>query len=228
MPPGATLPRSELAQRVDACTGVRRKPEKRSAEQQQHLKTLLAVVRVPERSLIGHLAWATWHFQDIVLNRTGGGNPFGNIGVRYAGSDDDDALNATVARYAADPAALATFGADTDPQGHIPVPVLTMHGVDDPIAFVELESAFRATMQRAGTADHLVQLFTADTEHSYFSDVQYLAATEALLAWAQHGDRPTPEAVDQRCKALEARHGGGCRFLPQYRSAPLSERVPAR
>ena len=231
LPPGATLTRAELAKRVDACTGLSLEPSMRSAAQQQRLHTLLAVIRIPERSLVGHLAWGTWHFQDIAMHRTGGdggGNVFGNVGVRYAGSSDDAALNAKVARYAADPQAVATFGADADPQGRIPVPVLTLHGVGDPVAFVELESAFRAKMERAGTADHLVQLFTADTEHSYFSDVQYLAATEALLVWAQGGVRPTPTSVAQRCKAIEAGDGNSCRFLPDYRSAPLATRVPPR
>ena len=184
LPAGATLTHGELARRVNACTGIRRPGAERSPPQQRHLKTLLDVVRIPERSSIGHLSWATWHFQEIALNRTGGRNVFGNIGVRYLGSDDDDTLNAAVTRYAVDPAAVRAFGADTDPQGRIPVPVLTLHGVDDPVAFVELESAFRATMERAGTADHLVQVFTADTEHSYFSDVQYLAAADALRVWA--------------------------------------------
>ena len=242
LPAGATLTRGELARRVDACTGIRRAAAERSPVQQRHLKTLLDVVRIPERALIGHLSWATWHFQDIALNRTGGRNVFGNLGVRYLGSDDDDALNAAVARYAVDPAAVREFGADTDPQGRIPVPVLTLHGVDDPVAFVELESAFRATMERAGTADHLVQVFTADTAHSYFSDVQYLAAADALRAWAQGGERPTGESVARRCAALEAGRPAansapagepavpdqGCRILPNYRSAPLASRVPAR
>ena len=242
LPAGATLTHQQLARRVDACTGIRRASAERTPAQQRHLKTLLAVLRIPERSLIGHLSWATWHFQDIALNRTGGRNVFGNIGVRYVGSDDDDALNAAVARYAVDPAAVSAFGADADPQGRIPVPVLTLHGVDDPVAFVELESAFRSTMERAGTANHLVQVFTADTEHSYFSDVQYLAAADALRAWAQGGERPTGESVARRFAALEAGRPAtnsapvgepavphqGCRILPDYRSAPLASRVPAR
>src|SRR5205085_6503176 len=55
LPPGSTLTRAELARRVDDCTGVRKKPEQRSAEQQRRLSTLLSTVRIPERSLIGHL-----------------------------------------------------------------------------------------------------------------------------------------------------------------------------
>ena len=83
LPPGSTLTRTELARRVDACLGVRLAPALRSAEQQQRLDTLIAVVRIPERSLVGHLNWATWHFQDIVFARLAGANPFGNIGARY-------------------------------------------------------------------------------------------------------------------------------------------------
>jgi hypothetical protein len=48
--------------------------------------------------------------------------------------------------------ALGAPRADTDPGGRIPVPVLSEHAVDDPVAFVALASVFRDTMQRAGTA----------------------------------------------------------------------------
>jgi len=69
LPPGTALTRDELARRVDECTGIRRKPEERSDAQRQHLAAVLEAVRIPERSLLGHLNWATWHFQDIVFKR---------------------------------------------------------------------------------------------------------------------------------------------------------------
>jgi alpha-beta hydrolase superfamily lysophospholipase len=229
LPPGSALTRPELARRVDECTGVRLKREQRSPAQQCRLDTILAAVKIPERSLAAHLNWGTWHFQDIVFKRLDGRNPFGNLGVRYPGTlDDGTPLDARVARYAADPQATAAFGADTDPQGRIAVPVLAMHAIDDPTAFVELESTFRDTMTRAGTAEHLVQVFTADTEHSYLSDAQYLGAADALIAWARGGAKPTPALVAQRCAAHEARPGTECRIRPDYRPAPLSTRVPAR
>lgn len=228
LPPDAKLTRPELAARIDECTGVRKKPEERSDAQRRNLKTILDVVRIPERSLVGHLNWSTWHFQDIAFKRLDGRNPFANTNVRYRGSPDDAALNDKVQRYAGDAQAIAAFAADTDPQGRFAVPVLTLHGIDDPTAFVELESTFRDTVARAGNAERLVQTFTADSEHSYLSDVQYLAATEALLAWAQRGDKPTPASVAARCKALEASVGAGCRFRPEYTPPPLAERVPAR
>ena len=228
LPPGNTLTRAELARRVNDCTGLRLAPDKRSPEQQQRLSTLVSVVRIPERSLLGHLNWATWHFQDIVFARLDGANPFGNIGARYVGSPDDDALNAQVQRYRADPAAVARFAADADPTGRLPVPTLNAHAIDDPVAFVELESAFADAVAGVGQSSRMVQTFTDEHEHSYLADAEYVALVDAVLQWAAKGDKPTPESVAARCAGLEARFGAGCRFVPGYRPAPLEARVAPR
>jgi alpha-beta hydrolase superfamily lysophospholipase len=227
LPPGSTLTPSELARRVDECTGVRMKPAVRSAAQQAHLDTILKVVRIPERSLLGHLDWATWDFQDI-FKRLGGADAFGNIGANYVGSPDDAALNAKVARYRADPAAVARFAADTDPTGDISVPVLTVHAIDDPTAFVELESTFLDTMTAAGNATHLVQTFTDEHEHSYLSDPEYVALMQSLLFWVVTGEKPTPEDIARHCTTLEPDYAGGCHFVPGYRPEPLSRRITPR
>jgi pimeloyl-ACP methyl ester carboxylesterase len=229
LPSGSALTRADLAQRADACLGLRQPVAQRSAEQQQRLQTLLRVIRIPERSVLGHLNWATWHFQEVVQKRTGGLNPWGNIGAQYSGSADDVALNAAVLRYRADPAAVASFGRDSDPTGRIRVPVLGVHAVHDPVAFVELEAQFRRTMQAAGQAGHQVQTFTDDHEHSYLSDPVYPALIDELLAWTQSAARqPTPQSVAARCQALQARFGPGCRFLPDYQPAELETRVVPR
>ena len=227
LPVSAKLTRAQLADRVDACTGVRKPAAARSPEQAQALATILAAVKVPERTLIAHLNWGTWHFQDIVTKRTNGANPFTTTGVTYAGGS---ALNDKIARYVADSGAVATLSADADPTGRIPVPVLTMHAIDDPTAFVELESTFRRTMERAGRVKALVQLFTQDSEHSYTSDAQYVSAMRALLAWVEQGAVPTPEAVAASCAKVEPMYdpAKGCRFVPSYAPAPLSSRVPSR
>ena len=68
---------------MDACTGIRQKPAERSAAQQRNLKTIVDVIRIPESSLIGHMNWATWHFQDIVFNRLSGRNPFEGAGEAF-------------------------------------------------------------------------------------------------------------------------------------------------
>ena len=228
LPPGSALTRAGLARRVDDCTGLGLQPAQRSATQQRALDTILKVVRIPERSLLGHLNWATWDFQDIVFKRLDGGNPFGNMGANYVGSSDDAALNAKVLRYRADPAAVARFAQDADPNGRFDVPVLTARAIDDPVAFVELDSAFADTMRAAGTADHLVQTFTDEHEHSYLSDAEYPALMQALLAWVAGGEKPTPQRVAERCTALLPTFGGACHFVPAYSPAPLAARVTPR
>ncbi len=230
LPLDSALTRAELATRVDQCTGVGQAPQQRSPSQQRNLKTLTEVIAIPESSLLGHMNWATWHFQDLVFRRLGGHNPFGNDGVRYRGSADDDALNARVARYHAEPEAVAALAADTDLQGHIPVPVLTVHGIHDPVAFVELESFFHDTMVKGGSADRLVQTFTSDSDHSYQSDANYVAAMGALVDWVDSGNKPSPASVAARCLALSEAFDPvtACRFQPGFRPRPLASRVPAR
>jgi hypothetical protein len=228
LPAGATLTPAELRRRVDACLGLDKPPAQRTAEQQRKVKTIVDVVKIPASSIESHLAWGTFHFRDIVQLRTGGRSPFGNAGVHYTGSADDAALNAAVARYAADPQAVATFAADTDPDGRIPVPVLTVHGIDDPTAFVEMDDSFRRTMEKAGTADHLVQTFTADNTHSFLSEAAYPTLLATLVDWVQGGAKPTPVQVAQRCRQFEPAFGVNCRFRPDFKPAPLSSRVPPR
>ena len=228
LPAGSRLTRAQLAERVDECTGLQHPAAQRTPAQQAHLATILNVVKIPERSLLGHLGWATWLFQDVVQQRLQGRNPFGNEGVLYQGSGDDKALNAAVLRYRADPQAQAQLAADSAPTGRLTMPVLTLHAVDDPTAFVELESAYRAIVQSAGAGDRLVQVFSDEHEHSYLADPQYPALLSALLDWVDKGEKPTPQSVAARCKALEAAYGKACRLLPDYQPGPLAGRVPAR
>ena len=227
LPEGSALTNAELAKRADECLGLGRPAAQRTREQAERLKTITQVLRIPERSVQGHLNWATFHFQDIA-RRSGGKPVFGNTDARYAGSADDAALNAAVPRYAPDPQALARFADDTDPSGRIPVPVLTVHGVHDPIAFVEMQHTFAQTMANAGRTEGLVQTFTDDSEHSYLSDATYLALLDALRGWIESGRQPTPQSVAEGCAKARTTFPSACRFLPDYRPAPLDSRVAPR
>ncbi|MDZ7812234.1 MAG: hypothetical protein U5L74_03560 [Ideonella sp.] len=228
LPPDGKLTRPELAQRVNDCTGVNLPKAQRSPAQQQALDTLTRQARIPERSLIGHLNWATWHFQDIVQKRTSGKSPFGNIGVVYTAETGQDALNAKVARFATDPQAVATLAADTDPNGKISKPTLSLRGIHDATAFVEMDSVFAQAMAQAGNAQWLVQTYSDSAEHSYLHDAEYPAAMDALLAWIERGEKPTPQGLLQRCKAVQPRFGGDCKLVPEYRAASLETRVAPR
>ncbi|WP_439587627.1 alpha/beta hydrolase family protein [Hydrogenophaga sp.] len=228
LPMDAKLTRAELAARVDECTGVRKPAAQRTEQQKANLANIVNVIKIPERSLIAHLNWATWLFRDLTQLRLGNRNPFNNASVQYKGSTDDAALNAGVLRYTADPVAVAELARDSDPQGRINIPVLSLHAVNDPTAFVELESAYRETLERAGKGAMLVQTFSDESEHSYLSDPQYPALFTALLNWIDKNDKPTPQTVAALCKGYEAAYGDTCKLLPDYRSAPLASRVPLR
>ncbi|MET0311270.1 MAG: hypothetical protein ABW051_04415, partial [Burkholderiaceae bacterium] len=172
LPMDSKLTRPELAARVRECTGVGTPAEQRTEQQKARLATVLGVIRIPERSLLGHLNWATWLFQDLTQLRTGGRNPFSNVNAKYTGSSDDAALNAGVPRFAADPAAAAELAKDSDPTGRVNVPVVTFHASNDPTAFVELSSAYREILEKAGTSNLLVQAYSDESEHSYLGDAQ--------------------------------------------------------
>ncbi len=228
LPRDATMTQADLQARLDECLGLNKPAAERTPEQRHKVKTLVDVIRVPASSIRSHMNWATFHYWDVVQRRTGGASPFGNMGVQYKGSADDAALNAAVLRYRADPAAVARFAEDTDLTGRIPVPVLTVKGVGDPTALVELDAYFKTTMERGGSAARLVQTFTQHDTHSYLSDPTYPTLMAALLRWVNEGIKPTSEGIARQCAGMEPEFGKGCAFLPDYVPAALNTRVPDR
>jgi pimeloyl-ACP methyl ester carboxylesterase len=228
LPKGSPIKRAEVASRMNECLGLGTPASLRSPEQQQRLHDVLSVIKVPERTLASHMYWATFLFEDLTQKRLGSRNPFGNIGAVYAGSSDDATLNAKVLRYAADPAAVADLAQDADLTGRVNIPTLTLHAVDDPTAFVELESQYRATRVAAGTDDLLVQNFADEHEHSYLSDPEYVTMLSALLDWVDKGVKPTPAGLAAACATQPAIYKGGCHWLPVYRPGTLDSRTPPR
>ncbi len=226
--PGAAMGWRELIGRFNACTGADLPPEARSAEQRRALADLAAASRIPEAALPGHLWWATQVFADISRNLTLGRSAFGNEHVRYRGTSDDAAFNAAVPRIAPDPEALARLSADGDPTGRVGIPVLTVHGVDDAVVFVEHQAAYRATLERAGAGERLVQVFVDEAEHAKLSPVLYPVALDLLRAWAEDGVRPTPAGFRARCETVLAAWPGECRVLVDYVPQPWEARINPR
>jgi pimeloyl-ACP methyl ester carboxylesterase len=229
LPPGTRMTSADVRVRLNECTGSNLPVPQRTPAQRRALASILAATRIPERMLPEQLTWATLVFADLVNRRLGGRNPFSTLDVRYTGTADDRALNAGVARYRPDPAALAELAEDSDPTGRVEVPVLTLHGIGDPMAFVEHESAYRETIERAGRSALLAQVFTTESEHRFLSTPEYLAALDALVAWVEGGKRPAPADVAARCRANLPSYGGeACRIDPAYRAPPWNARVYPR
>lgn len=228
LPADSSMTNADLRRRVQECTGYESAPADRTPQQRQNLANILSVVQIPERTLFSHLKFATFTFRDIVHERLDDRNPFTNRGVRYSGSDDDRALNRAVARYDADRAARRDLSFDSDLTGEISIPVLTMHAIDDPTAFVEHESAYRASVTNAGNADHLVQAFTREREHSTLSASGYATAVNALQGWITAGERPSPRTLADACPSYDETYGQGCFFDPSFRPDSYFSRVSPR
>ncbi|TFW09847.1 hypothetical protein E4K72_03910 [Oxalobacteraceae bacterium OM1] len=228
LPADAKMSNKELEARVDECTGLKHPAAQRSEQQRKNLANILGVIPVPERTLLGHMNWATFLFRDVNAKVTHGHSPFGNRNVVYKGSADDAALNRGVPRFDADAQGVAALAEDSDMTGKIPVPVITMHAIGDPTALVEYESAYRETVEKAGNGDKLLQTFTDEHEHSKLADAEYAALFDALTQWLDSGKRPTPQQVAQRCAQTEKTFSGGCHFRPEYQPQPLFSRVAPR
>lgn len=224
----STMTSTGLRARLQECTGYASAPAERTALQQRNLDDILAVTKVPESTLASHLNFATFTFRDIVHHRLDGRNPWSNRGVRYSGSHDDRALNKGVERFVAHPSARRDLTWDSDLTGAVRIPTVTLHAIDDPTAFVEHESAYRATREGAGTAGDLVQVFTAEAEHSSLSNSGYAAAMDALATWVGTGEKPTPAGVAAACPAFDATYGTGCFIDPAFTPAPYADRVEPR
>ncbi|MFE6826353.1 hypothetical protein [Streptomyces sp. NPDC057690] len=225
---GSTMTAAGLRARLLECTGYASAPQDRTPLQQRNLDDILNVTKIPERTLDSHLQFATFTFRDIVHNRLGDRNPFSNMSVRYSGSHDDKALNAGVERFSADPTAVRDLSYDSNLTGKVDIPVLTLHAIDDPTAFVEHEAAYRATLQGAHRAEHLVQTFTEESEHSALSDSEYAGSVFALDRWVRTGKKPTPRSIAASCARFDPAYGTGCRYAPDFHPSSYASRVNAR
>lgn len=211
LPAASRMNREELRRRVQACTGIDSAPDQRTPEQAARLRDILAVSGVAERELLGHLAWGTFHFRDLVGKRLGGRNPFDNTRTRYRGSRDDLALNAGIERFAADPQALAELAYDADLSGQIVRPTLTVHALHDPVVSPDADADYAAVVAAAGRGALLAQLVTDEAEHSRLQDATYRSALAALEAWLDGAAKPDAAAVQKRCVAAAA--AAQCRFV---------------
>ena len=223
-PVGSKLTNKELDERVNACTGVDLPAGQRTAQQKRNLANILAVTKIPERTLGSHLGWATFTFADMVNKRLDGKNPFTNVGVVYKGSDNDKALNKGVVRFAADPVGVRKLADDSDLTGKLLVPTLTMHAIDDPTAFVELEQVLHDTVAKAGKSDLLVQSFTDEHEHSKLATPEYAALLRAMTAWIEQGAKPSPATLAASCAQAVKAYGEACHFQVDYKVPALSTR----
>lgn len=110
-----------------------------------------------------------------------GGQPFDNHDRAYTGSLDDDALNADVARFSGDPAAMAAISEDYRTTGDLQGPLVTLHTTGDEVVPYWHMARYAAKTAAAGRS-HLHAQFTVDQHgHCNFDVADILKAFVHLL-----------------------------------------------
>jgi hypothetical protein len=80
---------------------------------------------------------------------------------------------------------------NTDYNGKIRNPVLTMHTIVDPLVTVTNENAYAELNAAANREELLFQTYTSGVGHCAFTGPQILTAVGAIDAWVRTGSRPT-------------------------------------
>jgi hypothetical protein len=80
---------------------------------------------------------------------------------------------------------------NTDFNGKIKNPILSVHTIIDPLLVVANESAYAETNAAAGKQDLLFQTFTTGVGHCNLTGPQILTSIGAIDAWVRTGVRPT-------------------------------------
>ena len=76
--------------------------------------------------------------------------------------------------------------------GDITGPVITLHNREDPLCHVSHNAVYRDTVEEAGNADLLLQVFTNWMGHAAFTNNQYVMTVVAMQYWLDTGIRPDP------------------------------------
>jgi pimeloyl-ACP methyl ester carboxylesterase len=159
------------------------------------------------------------------LEADAGGNPSWNAGVNYfadlAKSADYQEVVAlyqaaglslpadvhqlqSAPRITADPKAVFYLSRNIAFNGHISVPVLTMHTTGDGLVVPENEQAYRSVVDQAGRGNLLRQVFVDRAGHCAFTPAETIGAVQVLLNRLGSGswNVPSPDAMNAQAAAL--------------------------
>jgi pimeloyl-ACP methyl ester carboxylesterase len=126
-----------------------------------------------------------------------GGQPFDNSTRVYSGSADAAALNARVARFSADPAALAAL-ARFETSGNLDLPVVTLHTTGDPIVPFSQSALYGEKVTQAGSSALLSQIPVDRHGHCSFQAPEVLGAFATLMDKVNARPATTLASVSER------------------------------
>jgi pimeloyl-ACP methyl ester carboxylesterase len=130
----------------------------------------------------GNPSWNTGVNYDVQLARSAGLHEVLAL-YRAAGLSlrGDLARLNSAPRISADPSAVRYLAQYISFNGHLSVPVLTMHTTGDGLVVPENEQAYASVVQRAGDSRLLRQVFVSRAGHCAFTPAETVTAVQALL-----------------------------------------------
>lgn len=156
-------------------------PEKAEIlRRQSHIKN--------NKDLAGTLTFVTYVLKE--MQQRSGGNPFDNRSVIYTGTPDDNAVNAGVKRYAADPKAAAYVRSYYTPTGRISKPMFAIHTSYDPLVPASVPNNYVGLAEQAGSGNLFVQGYVARDGHCSITPAEIGRAFSLLREWKSSGVRP--------------------------------------
>ncbi len=132
-------------------------------------------------------------FTDNILKLVNGKMPFDNSSTVYHagfGGTVDAVINAGVARYTAQPAALNYLAHYYAPTGDARIPTLTLHNYYDPAVPYIHEIAYAGLVGNAGAAGMVTQWTVPTFGHCEFTPDEMTQAFAALVNWVYTGQKP--------------------------------------
>lgn len=149
------------------------------------------------RGIVHSLAIHTIGVDDLMA--AAHGNPFDNQQTVYAGTSNDGALNAGIARFSANPQARAYLRTWHEPDGTIAeTPVLLLHTTRDPAVPEELTNGkYRALIESTGNGEFLVRRTISRFGHCRFSPAEMRSNFFGLVHWVETGVPPAHDAEEQ-------------------------------
>jgi pimeloyl-ACP methyl ester carboxylesterase len=149
-------------------------------------RELVAITRAPVasndlRSIAETTVRLLWYnvFGTTDAQQRLGGQPLDNSSRVYSGSSNDEALNAGVIRFSADPAAHAAL-TRFETTGNLDVPIVLLHTTGDPIVPVDQASLYSAKVRAAGASSRLSETSFERYGHCTFEAPEVLGAFTSL------------------------------------------------
>lgn len=225
LPKDSTMTPTEMALKVNACTGILTPPQFQTPQQQANLAKLLGVTQLPASFLITDMGFATFALRDLVQSQ---GKLAGKIGIGNSNVDYGDAeLNASIARVSPNPGAANRMGNHYTPTGNVgQTKIVALHTDKDGLVIVENENEYASVVPAANLSTAIVVESTPS--HCGFTSAETVAGWESLRAWLAGAPQPTAASIQGVCSAVAPIFGGPCRIDPGFVVPDMDGRVRPR